>query len=163
ARLPAVTASTAAPWTSTPRILAGSPRGKIVTASPTATRPPAVVPVTTVPNPRTAKTRSTGRRKPASTGRGARAAGGGGRGAQRVEARAGPRRDRHEWGVGEEGAGQGAPDLLADQGQPVGVDQVRLGQRDDAAPDPEELTDRQVLAGLGHDALVRGDDEAHEV
>src|SRR5690606_5035488 len=32
-----------------------------------------------------------------------------------------------------------------------------------AATDAEEVHDREVLAGLGHDALVGGDDEEHDV
>src|SRR5690606_9830654 len=42
-------------------------------------------------------------------------------------------------------------------------DEVDLGDGDDAAADAEQVDDREVLAGLRHDALVGGDDEKDDV
>ena len=51
-------------------------------------------------------------------------------------------------------------DLELDQFQPFRiVNQIDFGQDDDDALDFEQLEDGEVLAGLGHDALVGGDDE----
>ena len=74
------------------------------------------------------------------------------------------RRDRDDGRVGEEAAAQvrRAPPR-ATSVEPLGVDQVRLGQRDHPAPDAEQLADVEVLAGLRHDALVGGDDQADQV
>src|SRR5690606_31307716 len=47
--------------------------------------------------------------------------------------------------------------------EPVGLDEVDLGDGDDAAADAEQVDDREVLAGLGHDALVGGGDEQDDV
>src|SRR5581483_2647711 len=47
--------------------------------------------------------------------------------------------------------------------QAFGVDEVALGDDEDAAADTEEVEDGEVLAGLGHDALVGGDDQHGEV
>ena len=43
------------------------------------------------------------------------------------------------------------------------VHQVDLGQRHQAAADAHQREDVQVLAGLGHHAVVGGDDEDHHV
>jgi len=49
------------------------------------------------------------------------------------------------------------------QVESVGVDEVALGERDDAVGDAEQVDDRQVLARLRHHAFVGGDDEEREV
>ncbi len=53
--------------------------------------------------------------------------------------------------------------LRLGDGGAVGIGEVDLGERDDAAHESEHLADRQVLARLGHHALVGGDDEQHQI
>ena len=50
-------------------------------------------------------------------------------------------------------------DLFGDVPDPRFADPVGLGQRDHALIDSEEVEDRQVLLGLGHGAVVGGDDQ----
>ena len=79
---------------------------------------------------------------------------------------AGGRGHREDGGALEEGALGGGPDLLLEEREPVGAElgeEVRLRHGDDAAGDTEEPADVEVLAGLGHHPLVRGDDEDDEV
>ncbi len=85
--------------------------------------------------------------------------------AQLVEPALGARlgRDRHDRRAGERAAGERGADLARHQVEPLGVDEVALGQRDDAAPHREQLADVEVLAGLRHDAGVGGDHEDDEV
>ena len=47
--------------------------------------------------------------------------------------------------------------------KPVGIDEVDLGECDDAAFDPEQGADVEVLARLGHDPFVGGNDEKNHV
>ena len=54
-------------------------------------------------------------------------------------------------------------DLACDQLEPVGLGEVGLGDRNDAARDAEQVDDREVLARLRHDAVVGGDHEQHHV
>ena len=62
---------------------------------------------------------------------------------------------------------EGAPGHLADvvlyEIYPVALGQAGLGNGDHSAPDPKEIHDVEVLPGLGHDAVVRGDDQQGEV
>ena len=51
--------------------------------------------------------------------------------------------------------------VLGGQLAQLAVDEVDLGERDHAAPQPEQLADVEVLARLRHHALVGGDDEQH--
>ena len=44
-----------------------------------------------------------------------------------------------------------------------GIHQVRLGERHDAAPDPEQVHDGEMLARLRHHPLVGRDHEEHEI
>src|SRR5438477_2593577 len=53
--------------------------------------------------------------------------------------------------------------LTVDELVPDLIDQVDLRQRDHAFANAEEIDDVQVLAGLGHDTLVRGDDQHHRI
>ena len=83
-----------------------------------------------------------------------------------VERRAAGRRARPHRAVDgddrrllEERPGHAFGDLERHQLEPVGVDQVRLGERDHAVADPEHLEDPQVLLGLRLPALAGGDDE----
>ena len=41
--------------------------------------------------------------------------------------------------------------------------QIDLGQRDEPAPDAEQIDDREVLARLRHHAVVGRDDQQHEI
>ncbi len=82
---------------------------------------------------------------------------------QAVEAGAGERRDRDDRSAGHERAHEERFDLALERRQPAGVDEVALGQRDDAARNVEELEDIEVLARLDADTLVGGDDEQGEV
>ena len=148
------------------RTRAARPDGLTVTRSPTATAPDSTVPVTTVPAPgeregaidREAEAAVAPRARRGSAAASNRSA------AQRVDALAGDGRDRHDVGAGQAGAGQRVRDL---GGRPPraasGVDEVGLGQRDDAALDAEQVDDRQMLARLRHDAVVGGDHQQHEI
>ena len=49
------------------------------------------------------------------------------------------------------------------QAENVGVHQVGLGERDHAAPDPQQAADIEVLAGLRLDGFVGRDHEQHQV
>ena len=71
-RRPGAARSAASPWTSIDRTRASRPSGSSRTDSPTATLPLHVDPVTTVPAPATANTRSMGSRKQSSAGRSTR-------------------------------------------------------------------------------------------
>ena len=50
-----------------------------------------------------------------------------------------------------------------DQLQPIGIDQIDLGQRDHAGVDLEQIENGQMLARLRHHAFVGGDDEQRRV
>ena len=65
--------------------------------------------------------------------------------------------------VGEAGGAQQVVDIVGDEFEPLLVDEVGLGQRDDALLEVEQVEDVEVLAGLGHDALIGGDHEQGEV
>ena len=56
-----------------------------------------------------------------------------------------------------------AHDLSANQVEPLGVDEVRLGEDDDPVFHVEQVEDLEVLARLGHHALVGRDDEERRV
>ena len=110
------------------------PPGSIASRSPAPTLPDHRVPVTTVPMPRSENTRSTGSRNGAVGRRGRHAA----RraveaGPQLVQADAGPRRDLNDRRLREEGpAVERLARPRAARARPVVVDEVALGQRDDA-------------------------------
>jgi hypothetical protein len=57
--------------------------------------------------------------------------------------------------------GEGGADVGLGEGEGVGVaaEAVELGQGDDAVAQAEEVAHVDVLAGLGHDAVLGGDDE----
>ncbi len=50
-----------------------------------------------------------------------------------------------------------------DEGKPLIVHQVALGQDGDPAPHAQQLDDGEVLLGLRHDALISGDHEQGDV
>ena len=54
-------------------------------------------------------------------------------------------------------------DILLNGLHPLGVGQVALGQHDDAVFHVQQGENVQVLPGLGHKALIRGDDQQHHV
>ena len=78
--------------------------------------------------------------------------------AQVVEPRSGLRADGDDLGSGNELAR-----LLDHELERLRVDRVRLRHRDDAALDPEQPQDREVLVRLWPSALARVDDEQEEV
>ena len=45
----------------------------------------------------------------------------------------------------------------------LAIDEIGLGERDDAPIHFQQIEDRQMLAGLGHDAFVGGDDQKGHV
>ena len=78
--------------------------------------------------------------------------------AQLVEPFAGPRAHAHDLGAGHE-----LPRLLDRELERLRVDRVDLRHRDDAALDPEQPQDREVLVRLRPRALAGVDDEQEEV
>ena len=61
-------------------------------------------------------------------------------------------------------SGEQLVQLLLDQLRPfLFLDEIELGERDDAAPQLQQVEDLEVLACLRHDALVGGDDEQREI
>ena len=143
--------------TCTLRTRTGLPPGSARSSSPSPTEPDQSVPVATVPIPRSVKTRSTYRRVGASA-RLALLGDGGERGAQLVEAGARARADRDDRRARHELLRLGAREL-----ERLVVDEVALRQRDDAALDPEQPQDREMLVRLRPRALVRVDHEQEEV
>ena len=96
---------------------------------------------------------------------GARGGGGGFEGgAQPVEPGAGDRGHRDDRGVGQRAPGEEVADFQFREFDQVRVvHQVAAGERDDRGPDPQQPADLEVLAGLGHDRLVGGDDQQHHI
>ena len=143
------------------------PRTRTVTRPPAAQlcvdAPPArrsSVPVTTVPLPFAAKTRSIHRRgRPTSAAAGVSATSRVEGRPQLVETDAVGGADRDDRGVVEERAGDVVARRRRLQLAPLVVDEVDLGERDDAVPQPEQLEDAQVLLALRLPALGGGDDE----
>ena len=126
--------------------------------------PETSVPVTTVPKPFTENTRSMGRRKwPAAFFSGTAAA------IVPVPCadRRGPRRSTELTGTigapSRNDPGDQFLDLQPHQAEDVGIHQVRLGERDDAARDAEQAADVEMLARLRLDRFVGGDHEQHQV
>ena len=132
-----------------------------MTWSPAATEPSVSVPVTTVPLPLAAKTRSIhSRGRPRSADAGVRRARPAERDRQLVEPVARRRRDGDDRRAGEERAGEALGDLHRRQLDELGVvEQVDLGEGDDAVGDADQLEDAQVLLALRLPALGGGDDE----
>ena len=155
-------ASTARPSVWIARTRAGRPPGSTTTWSPAATEPSVSVPVTTVPLPLAAKTRSIhSRGRPRSAAAGVRA------GERRPSA---ARSSSSPSPVGAATGTIGAParnvpatcSATSSVGQldELGVvEHVDLGEGDDAVADAEQLEDAQVLLALRLPALGGGDDE----
>ena len=121
-------------------------------------------PVTTVPAPGSVNDRSTASRKrpvapraryacarPRTSARAAR------------DTLAGHGRDRQDVGA-REPVPRSAPAISrSTSARRSRRDEIDLGQRDDPAPDAEQIDDREVLARLRHHAVVGRDDQQHEV
>ena len=73
------------------------------------------------------------------------------------------RRGADERRVFQEGALHQLADLQLDDLARRLIDEVALGQGDDAVPQAEQAEDFQVLARLRHDGIVGGDDEDGQV
>ena len=67
--------------------------------------------------------------------------------------------DTQDGSLLQERAGHELARLHLGEGLRLRVRQVALGEDDEAAGDPEQPADREVLAGLGHDRLVGGHHE----
>jgi hypothetical protein len=79
-----------------------------------------------------------------------------------VQPFAGRGRARDDRCVGERGAAGPFADLFPNVGQAVVVDEISLGEGDDASVHAEHVDDREVLLGLASPPFVRGDHEEHE-
>ena len=82
---------------------------------------------------------------------------------QRVDAQPGHGRGPHDGRPLEERAPDQLADLVLDQADPRRLGQVALGQDDQAAREPKQPEDLEVLARLGHHRVVRRDDEHGQV
>lgn len=80
-----------------------------------------------------------------------------------VEAGAGAGADGDDGGAFEERAGDKFFGFELDEFDYIGVDRVCFGDDDDALFDAEEATDVEVLASLGLDGFVGGDDEENDI
>ena len=76
-----------------------------------------------------------------------------------VEARTRGRRDRHDGCIGQEGADEVIGDVHVGQLEQLGVDQIRLGEHDDARLDAEQFENPEVLLRLRLPPLGGGHDE----
>ncbi len=163
-RVPATARSTGAPCTCRPRTRARRPEGSATTSSPTERSPATRVPVTTVPKPFIEKTRSTGRRRRPSAGRGGRLAGEGEkRLAERGQPLPRPGGDAHHRPAFQERPGHQLPHLELRDPLAVRVGDVALREHHEAARHPQEPADVEVLAGLGHHRLVGGHHQGDRV
>ena len=122
------------------------------------------VPVTTVPEPRAENTRSTH-----NLGRPLSRGGGAARITASSAARSSsmPRPLRPSTGttghVDSRVASTRSASSTSRELERLGVDDVGLGERDDAVADVEQIQNLDVLGGLRHPTLVRGDDEHRHV
>jgi hypothetical protein len=71
--------------------------------------------------------------------------------------------DRDDQRIREDRAGHLLPHFLADEIEPFGIDEVALGQDDDAKLDFEEIENGEMLPRLRHRSFVGGDDEHRRV
>lgn len=84
-------------------------------------------------------------------------------GLESVQTQPGGRGDREQRSVFQKCAFQKAADVFFNQSEPLCIDHVDLGQGHKAAADAEQGADFQMLAGLRHNALVRGNDQHHKI
>ncbi len=164
-RSPAPARSRTSPCTCTPRTRTEAPLGRAVSSSPGRTSPQCAVPVTTVPDPAIVNTRSTAIRNgrcgsslalDAARARQHRVAHG-------SDPAAPEHRARDHRGAGERPPFQVALDLVPAHLEQLPLHEIRLRERDHAAPHPEHLEDAQVLAGLRHHPFVGGHDQQRAV
>jgi hypothetical protein len=145
------------PWVCTLRTRTGPGRpGRSETEASGSTVPESRVPVTTVPKPLRVKARSMGRNSGPSAGRRWTDA----------EALACARRDWNHLRRLQHAAGDHRGQVGVEEAPPVLAqprEEVGLAEGDDSRPDAEQLADVEVLAGLGHDALVGGDDQDGQI
>jgi len=85
------------------------------------------------------------------------------RGAQFRNPLAGQRRNGHHGRIDQRRIGEERGDLLPGERCEIGLGGIDLGQGHDPAIDPEQFTDCDVFARLGHHAFVGRDDEQHEI
>ena len=136
------------------------PPGDVTSSSSTARAPPARVPVTTVPDPLAANTRSThSRGRPRSTAAGRDVEQPVEGGPQLVDPLARGHVDLDHLGPVEERARHHVGQLHAGQLPGLGVDQADLGQGHQPVADAQQLEDAQVLLGLGLPPLGGGHHE----
>ena len=75
----------------------------------------------------------------------------------------GVRRDRQDLRALQRCALECVLDIRGHQLDPIVVNQVSFGQRDQSARNSEQVQNGQVLSCLRHDRLVRGDDQQREI
>ena len=147
-----------------PRTRASIPDGDSSRRSPIATWPAKTVPVTTVPTPARVKLRSTARRKRPATGRGGRSAAAA---SSRASSSAIPAPVTDDTGrisaFARPVPASRTPICCLDLRQPLGGNEIDLGERNDAVLQAEEIEDLQMLAGLRHRPVVGGDDQQDEI
>jgi hypothetical protein len=92
------------------------------------------------------------------------------RGARLVESRdelfqslSGLHGNGNDGGAGQAGSGQKRADIGAHFAAALFAGEIGLGQGDDATAQAEQIEDRQMLAGLRHDAVIGRHGEQHEV
>ncbi len=83
--------------------------------------------------------------------------------AQFLQPCAGDRTDRHHGRAFQKGARHQFLHLELHQSHQVRVYQVGLGQRDDAARNPQQAADVEVLTRLRFDGFIGGNNEQHQV
>ena len=85
------------------------------------------------------------------------------RGAQIVEPLARLRGHRQNRRALEKRGADGSGHVLPDQLEPVGLDQIGLGQRDEPGPDVQQGADREVFTRLRHHTFIRRDHQHREI
>ena len=85
------------------------------------------------------------------------------RGAQRIEPESGDRRHGDDRRERQRRAFKRRTHLFIGECEQLGIDEIGLGERDDAVTHTEKAQDREVLARLRHHALVGSDHEQCEV
>ena len=84
-------------------------------------------------------------------------------GLERLDALAGGGGDRKDLGAFQRRVGECCGKLRLDLVAPGLIDEIDLVQGNDAVGETQQVEDREVLAGLRHDAVVGGDDEHDEI
>ncbi len=80
-----------------------------------------------------------------------------------IEALSGHRRRSHDGRAFQKGPLDQRSDILFDQVDPRGVDEIALGHDDHSSGKAEQPEDFEVFPSLGHDRVISGDDEHGEV